>query len=678
LSFRTTEMSLIFRQCNISIGLNLTAFNCQGLHFDQTVSGSINASGIVVDGQFRCDGLRLFGLLHLPNAKINSDFTIYQSKIEARGIVALHASGLDVGGAVTLDDSSFIGRLNFIGAKVGRDLIIENGQIDAGPGVSFFGDNIKISGRCFIRNGMKIRGTVRLFSATIAGELDLGSTEIKDVEEFAFDARNAHIGGTAYISNGFKADGRVSLYVTDIAGELVLSGATIRPTQNIALDFQGSKIHGTVRLDGQFNAGGAVLFYGANIDGDLSCQGARVSTSYTFAFDGRRSSIKGAVFMTENFFANNLVSFYGASVGGDLVLMKAEIAAGRALEISAISAANLRMAQAHVGGGVEAAGAHFSGRVIIENSQIGGGVNHAFHAPNLRAQSMAVYGDKTEITGTILLYGATILGDLEIKDCTLIPRGNQQSALVFNAASSHCNGTLRWRPSRAPLGSVNLENAHVGALDDDLDKWPATLKLDGFTYDGLVGNVAQDVAARLAWLKRQSEYHSQPFEQLIAIYRKLGDSGRAAEVAISKWRRRRENLTGWARAWDIFLDLSSGYGYRPWRPLLAIVVTIALGIAVYQWGEYRHVFCPADSLKPETRNAELCATSTAYPRFNPVLYSLESLLPIADFGQRRMYVVRADNAASFWVNLYTVFHRFSGWIFGLLLALAPTNVLKRE
>lgn len=678
LSFRTTEMALLFRQCNVSTGMNFSSARCRGLQFDQVILGSVNAWSIVIDGLLRLDRVTLVGLLHLTNARITGDFIISQSKIETEGIVAVNAPGLEVNGAVNFDASSFNGRLHLIGARVTGDLVIANGAIRCRFGNAISADNIKISGRCFIRDGMKIDGTLRLFSARIEGELNLRSTKIVSVEEYALDARNARVGGAVYLSGGFSANGRVGFYGAEIAGELTLDGASIRPQRDVALDIESSRINGAVRLGGGFSASGAVLLYGATINGDLNCQGANISTSFRYALDGRRSSLKGAALLTEGFTANKLVTFYGASVVSDIVVSKADIDAPQALEVSAVSATGFRLINSRIRGGIELVGASFSGSVEVKNSQIDGRRNFALRATNLKTQTFALGGDKTEIIGGVMLYGASIDGDINIQDCTLVSRDAREENVVFSANSARCEGTMRWYPMRSPVGTLYLENAYIAAVDDDLEKWPARLRLDGLKYHRLLGGSPHSIKERLKWLERQDRYYSQPFEQLMATYRVVGDLSSAADVAISKWRRRRESLGTAARAWDGFLDFSSGYGYRPWRPLVSLIVLIMLGILVYHWGYSKGVFCPADSLKPAVPGGQLCLASSAYPQFHSALYSIETLLPIGDFGERRLYVIRADNAWSSYIELYSIFHRFFGWMFALLLALAPTNVLKRE
>ncbi|MFJ9538670.1 hypothetical protein ACIRPX_15535 [Streptomyces sp. NPDC101225] len=55
--------------------------------------------------------------------------------------------------------------------------------------------------------------------------------------------------------------------------------------------------------------------------------------------------------------------------------------------------------------------------------------------------------------------------------------------------------------------------------------WPATLGLDGLTYEWL-GETAdtrrEDVVNRLAWLRHQPVYAPQPYEQLASYYPRSG------------------------------------------------------------------------------------------------------------------------------------------------------------
>src|SRR4029077_9988873 len=166
---------------------------------------------IAVEGLLRFDHVTAAGLINLPNARVAGDLAFFQSSIEVAGGMALHAPGLEGMGNLAFEATTIRGRINLIGASFAGDFGMMGGSIDA-PNISIHADGLKVSGRCFIRDGMKIKGTVRLIGAKIGGEFDAGSIEITGVEEVALDARTARIGGACYLSNGFRATGKLTFY----------------------------------------------------------------------------------------------------------------------------------------------------------------------------------------------------------------------------------------------------------------------------------------------------------------------------------------------------------------------------------------------------------------------------------------------------------------------------------
>jgi hypothetical protein len=103
------------------------------------------------------------------------------------------------------------------------------------------------------------------------------------------------------------------------------------------------------------------------------------------------------------------------------------------------------------------------------------------------------------------------------------------------------------------------------------------LAVDGLTYS----SVPQQISAR-EWLEllRHStrRYAAQPYQQLAAGYRALGDEQQAREILIAQ---RDDELsrtdTHWTeRLWGKITKVTLGYGYQPWRALLFLAGVLAL------------------------------------------------------------------------------------------------------
>jgi hypothetical protein len=112
------------------------------------------------------------------------------------------------------------------------------------------------------------------------------------------------------------------------------------------------------------------------------------------------------------------------------------------------------------------------------------------------------------------------------------------------------------------------------------------------------------------------------------------------------------------RAWDWFLTYTIGYGYRPERIVLwlagALVVATSLFAALH----------PAQVLPATTEGAQ--------PGFNPFLFSLDLLLPVASLGQRDAFVTQG--LAAWAAAAFTI----TGWLLGAVLVAGLGGVFKRD
>ena len=474
LSYATISSSLAFEKCSIGAGLRFQGSHFEAIEFSHTHVGPIHATFMLVDKLLSFDHTVISGLLQLANAKIG-DFNMFQTQLGLGSIIALNAPNLQVDGNFALIASTLIGRIHIIGAQLSGDLNISSGEINAKSNIAIFADAINISGRCHIRAGTVVR--VRMVAARIGGELDLSTTEIRRSGEFALDARNSRIGGTIFLTNGFLAEGRVAFYGADIGGAMILTRGEISPRDGSGLDLRFCKINGTLEFGGGFVVAGQMLLYGMTVQGDMDCSGASIFSGTQNAIDARRATIKGSVFLNDGFVAENEVNFFGTVISGDFVVRKADVNGARpALILSGIKTVNVRILDTTIDGGIELIGAALSGDLQIDKSLLKADQVPALNADNLRARTVFITSDKTKVLGTIRLYGSVLTGDVIIRECSLAAAS--QNAMLMNARSMHCSGTLHWKKLlEKPIGIVDLEQSHVGKLDDDIDDWPAELCL---------------------------------------------------------------------------------------------------------------------------------------------------------------------------------------------------------
>ncbi|MFB7576442.1 hypothetical protein [Streptomyces sp. NPDC056165] len=160
------------------------------------------------------------------------------------------------------------------------------------------------------------------------------------------------------------------------------------------------------------------------------------------------------------------------------------------------------------------------------------------------------------------------------------------------------------------------------------------VELDGFVYGSIkaveVGERREamgrrhSVAYRVEWIRRSPGYNPQPYEQLTSWYRKAGHDDDARRVLLAQQRHRRSTLHPAARAWGHLLDVTVGYGYRPWLAGVWLLALTLLGTLSFG----------AHSPNPVQRGQGA--------PFQPLVHTLGLLIPIGGLGQR---------AAWYWSNV---------------------------
>jgi hypothetical protein len=214
---------------------------------------------------------------------------------------------------------------------------------------------------------------------------------------------------------------------------------------------------------------------------------------------------------------------------------------------------------------------------------------------------------------------------------------------------------LRFACRTAPGGRVSLSRAQVGNLVDTPDSWPGAglVVLDGFTYDSLRPAAPFDVEQRIAWLESSlAEYQPEPYEQLASALRRDGRDDDAREVLYAKQRRRRAALPVHARLWGLLQDVTVGYGYRPGRAALWLLLAWLLGTAYFGAN-------PPPPLKADE-----------VPTWNAPLFALSRLLPVVDLGQDGWNPGHTGQ----WVAAGLV---LTGWILATTVVTGATRLLQR-
>ena len=295
--------------------------------------------------------------------------------------------------------------------------------------------------------------------------------------------------------------------------------------------------------------------------------------------------------------------------------------------------------------------------------------------------------------GTVDARLSKIGHDLSFHDVTFQGEGG------LNAERSAIGGTFYWvEVKHTSKTQLDLENTHAGAIWDDEASWPApgNLVVNGFVYGEIAGGPGE-AAERLRWLALQEAgYRPQPFRQLAKV---LADAGReegATEVRIAKEiaLRRFGHLNRFQRAWNMMLEVTIGYGYRPLLALWWIAGFVLLGTILFGWGYYQRIITPTE----ESAYREFVSSGEApphYPVFNPLIYSLENFLPVVELHQDKYWrpnprhgprgrVTRAneprDSSAlpSRFLRWYLWLHILAGWTITPLLFAGLSGLVRPD
>ena len=118
-------------------------------------------------------------------------------------------------------------------------------------------------------------------------------------------------------------------------------------------------------------------------------------------------------------------------------------------------------------------------------------------------------------------------------------------------------------------------------------------------------------------------------------------------------RRRRESLGPIPKAWGYLQDFTVGYGYRPWYSVLWLTALLIVGTVAFSLQHPSPVHSP-------------------HPDFIPLIYTLDLLLPVIDFGQEHEFI---PHGLQTWLAYGLI---AAGWILATTIAAGITRALRRQ
>lgn len=501
-------------------------------------------------------------------------------------------------------------------------------------------------------NDSSLHGGLHLVGAHIGGNLELRGTTLSDRETPALDAEGIIVDQNM-ICDEIEINGEAYLRNARIEGALNLAGATIHGRNGNAINADSITI-GRHMSCAELTAHGEVNLNGAHIDGHLNLEGASLSNPNGFALNADALTASLGMFCRRRFTAHGQIRLMRAHIERDIAFDGAIITNndGPVLIAEGLT----------TDGGVKCRnGFTAHGQIQLTGAQIGGNLDFSKsnlvsdNAAALIADGLVVGGAMicSEFTaqGGIRLLGAQISTQVIFERATLINEIDNDP--VVNAVGLTAKMGLIFENSSVH-GEVDLTNATVGVFDDDQKSWPDALKIGGFVYDSL-GNQEVSPHARLQWLQRHpGRFAPGIYDQLADVYRRTGDEGAARKVAVAKqWRRRKPyNPLSWL--WWVTV----GYGYRTWQAFVWAAVLAVTGSLIFRSAYPAHMIAASQHGTP--------------PRFQPVIYTLDVLLPIGGLGQKSAWQPTGGYLDWYWA------FAIAGWVLSAAVVAGLTGILKRD
>lgn len=609
----------------------------------------------------RLSGARITGQLDLSFAEVNyaaslrgcfwdeeprlAGAQLRRVSLSGSCLPGLEMPDAQVNGLLLLDRCRFRDRVDLTGTHVSGILSLTGAELRGDPALKAVSLTVE---RELVCVGMTAHGECVLAGAHIGGRLVLDRAHLSHPGGQALTADGVIVQRGVFCQEGFTADGGVRFPDAQIGRGVTMSGASLRNPGKVALAAERVTVDGELALNRGFTADGQVLLRGATIRGGLSLNGATLRNPSGIALNAGRTVIDSGLYAMENFAAHGEVQIGGARIQGSANFTGARLLnpggvalLGDRLEMTGrffcgsdfMAQGEIRLVDARIGSGLHLTAARLSnssGRTLnAEGLTVGGGVS---------------CDGQFTADGPVSMVHARINRELSF-EAAAIRAGLDLRFVRATALRTDARTTI--------TGILDLQHASVEVLHDDPGGWPATVRLDGFTYTTAASPLP--AAARLPWIARDSgSYQPQPYEQLAAVYRRMGHDSDARTVLLAKQRRRRRTLSAPSQIWGYLQDCIVGYGYRPQRAALWLAVLLAIGTAAFA----------ADHPAP--------LDQTQAPEFNPFLYALDLLLPIAGFGQRTAF-----NPLG-WHHWLAASLIAAGWILATTIAAGVTRVLSRQ
>lgn len=667
---------------------------------------ALRLAGVAVHGELRLEGAEVTHLVELTGCWFSNRLDLRMARLAGLRLPGCRMPGLR-GHNLSVDSDLVLeagfssnGQVDLTDARIAGSLRLSGAVLRKPGGHALLADRLVASGAIQAR-ALRVDGSVRLPNARVGGNIDIGAAVLSNLNGDALHAVGIDVSGSvlAEVDGGsFTAEGRVVFSGAQIGGDLRLSGAKLTVPESsrqqvlviprgvadgsASLVADRVDVRGNVELDSGFAADGTVRLPGARIGGYLRLAGATLGTPSKLApglrvpialmadgiringdLDGRDRRSAGQGTTRPGLLAYGQVRFVDADIRGSVSLSGVRLH-GPGLDI--LFADRIR-----VGGTLFLRNAKVAGSIRLQDARIGSTLDctgaeliEPRHRPDGSSKPSLDIRVSTIGKDVFCTRGFTATGGVRARRMEASKTvsfegailGGEPGAVALNVSGLHAE-ELNLRFARPPAGDVLLTRASIVEVFDDEVLWHTAgrVDLEDLKYETLTAKPEVDVGVRLRWLRSVlRHYDPDPYERLAASYVDAGREERSRRVLLVSQRHRHATMRLPGRLWGWIQEVTVGYGYRP---LLALLWFLAMWTAGSLW--FAFFYTPVQ-IDPDN-----------HPAFNPVLFALDTLLPIVNLGQDDHW--RIDGTTQWIAAILTLI----GWVLISAAAAGVARVLKR-
>ncbi|OLR90965.1 translocation/assembly module TamB domain-containing protein [Actinokineospora bangkokensis] len=664
---------LEFTRCRFDEAPDLRQARIAGVEFSGCALPGLRARNLTSDNDVRfAQRTAVRGTIDLTDAQVRGSLVLSGCRITADpGEPALHADRLQLVGALLAARLETTGEVRVPGLRCGGNVNLAGALLRNPTGFALNGNGLQTSGNLYLNAdpaGTPFRavGQVFLPSAKVDSDFSMRGAALSPrtepvpqvvADDPFFDANatlvadRCRVEGNVNLDRGFASTGTVRIVNATVGGSLRFNHALVdlsggHPQEELFTERVGGTRPGAPFPDR------AVHLDGTQIRGGLDAREARfagqvrlvdVTVQATALFDGSvLNNRDGDAVEGRRFTCGGNLNLRGVLVFGSVLLPGATVAANLDLRGSRL------LRPGHFPDGTT------KPLLDLRVARIGRDLICAADGPTPFAASGEIRARRAEVGRMANFAGAEL--------------GAGRTTVALNAFGVRTL-ELDVRVRSVPRGRIDLRYAECATLGDNGTFWRAEggIDLEDFRYDALSTPIGLDddaaVAERLSWMRAAmfGVYRPGPYDQFAAVLRASGTEELAARVLVEKQRLRYRALADGARLgpgvrlWSLLQRLMVGYGYRPARALAWLLVFLVLGSV---W------FGAHDA--PEIANTD------DQIHWNPVLYTLDLLVPIVDFGHKNKWAVAG---ASQWISASLI---ALGWVLATTVAAGVTRTLRRS